>query len=293
MFTVVQFGYIWSFCSGKFGKHGVISGKHLSAKGELSQRFPKFETIWDWHSFNNQHPLKNKQKMENRIFFLLTFLLISSPLLLKAGDPIEVDPFHSIIVSSEINAEIGKSEQERIEPAFKNAEEENLIVEVVDSVLKIRMKTGNYKSADLKVKISYIHSPRRLEAHGRAQIWSSEEIHPANTLSVQLDNGGEIRLSMDCDSLSATVSQGSVIHLKGKSRALRVKVSTNGTFSGYEFNSEIAEITANSTGKAKVSVSKYLKANASSKGFIGYVGEPGKVDEKTSLKGEILKTVLE
>jgi len=231
--------------------------------------------------------------MKYKIIFLLTSLFICSPGLIKAGDPIEVDPFHSIIVSSEINAELIKSDRESIKPAFKNADEESLIVEVVDSVLKIRMKTGNYKSAELNVTINYIHSPRLLEAHGRAQIWSGEEIHPGNTLSVRLDNGGEIRLSLDCDSLSATVSKGSVIHLNGKTRALLVKASTNGTFSGYEFESEVAEVTSNSTGKAKVSVSKYLNAKASTKGFIGYIGDPAKVYEKTGTGGEILKTILE
>jgi hypothetical protein len=231
--------------------------------------------------------------MKNVIKMFLCVSLLSSMGLVKAGDPLELDPFHSIIVSSEVKAELVLSEKESIEPAFKNADEKNLIIEVVDSVLKIRMKTGNYKNAVLKVKIKYSNPPRLLEAHGRAQIWSSEEIHPNDELKVRLDNGGEMRFSLDCDSLSATVSKGSVIHLKGKTRALRVKVSTNGTFSGYEFESEIAEVSSNSTGKAKVSVSKYLKANASSKGFIGYVGDPVSVDEKTGSGGEILKTILE
>jgi len=231
--------------------------------------------------------------MKNVIKMFLCVVLLCSSGLLKAGDPVEVDPFHSIIVSSEIKAELVMSERKSIEPAFKNADEQDMIVEVVDSVLKIRMKTGNYKNAVLKVKINYINPVRLLEAQGRAQIWSSEEIHANDELKVRLDNGGEMRFSLDCDSLSATVSKGSVIHLKGKSRALRVKVSTNGTFSGYEFETENAEVSANSTGKAKVSVSKYLNANASSKGFIGYVGEPGSVDEKTGTGGKILKTVLE
>ena len=107
-----------------------------------------------------------------------------------------------------------------------------------------------------------------------------------------MSNGGEMRFTLNCDSLSASLSQGSIIHLKGKARSLRVRSGTNATFSGYEFETEKAEVVASGTGKAKVSVSKYLKATANTKGFIGYIGEPDKVDDKTGSGGEIVKTTL-
>ena len=45
--------------------------------------------------------------------------------------------------------------------------------------------------------------------------------------------------------------------------------------------------------KAKVSATNLLVANASTGGFIGYVGNPKTVDRKVSLKGEILQTELD
>ncbi len=231
--------------------------------------------------------------MKSIVSFTLTLFVTGFIWQTRAGDPIELEGFHSIIVSSEILAEIAPSEKESVEAAFNNADEKDMIIEVVDSVLKVRMKTGNYKEASLKIRINYLTIPRLMEANGRAQIWSAGEIHQDNDLRVRLKNGGEMRLTLYCDSLSASLSEGSVIHLKGKTRSLQVKATTNATFSGYEFESETADVLANSTGKAKVSVSKYLNARASTKGFIGYIGEPAKVDEKTSLKGEILKTELE
>ena len=155
------------------------------------------------------------------------------------------------------------------------------------------MKTGKYNDAKLNVRVHYTKDLQFLEANGRGQIWSQEDLYFDNDLTVKLFNGGEIRLNLYCDSLSANLSQGAIIQLRGKARALQVKSTTNATFSGYEFETEKAEVVATGTGKAKVSVSKYLKATASSKGFIGYVGEPKKVDDKTSLGGEILKTFLE
>ena len=205
----------------------------------------------------------------------------------------ELDPFHSVVVSSGIVAELILSRNEAIESEFENADEEDLIVEVVDSVLKLRMKTGKYKDSDLKVRIYYNKDLQMLEANGRAQIWSDEDIYFDRNLSVKLYNGREIRFILFCDSLNASLSQGSIIYLKGKARFLQVKVNTKATFSGYEFETQEAIANASSAGVAKISVSHSLKAKASTKGFIGYVGEPTKVDQKTSLKGEILKTFLE
>ncbi len=211
----------------------------------------------------------------------------------RAADQKELEPFHSVIVGSEIVAELILSKTESIEPDFENASEEDIIIEVVDSVLKVRMKTGKYKGSTLKVRIYYKRDLRLLEANGRAQIWSDEDLYLDRDLTVKLYNGGEMRFKLFCDSLNASLSQGSVIYLKGKARAMQVKVTTGATFSGYEFETEEASAAASGGGKAKLSVSHSLKANASTKGFIGYVGEPSDVDRKTSLKGEILKTFLE
>jgi hypothetical protein len=209
------------------------------------------------------------------------------------GQPVKVDPFHSVIVSSEIIAELVLSANEAILPDFDNASEEDLIAEVSDSLLRLRMRTGRYKDSKLDLKIYYSGDLRLLEASGRAQIWSEEELYYDGNLSTRVSNGGEIRLRLFCDSLNAKLTQGSIIHLKGEARALNVTSTTGATFSGYEFETRKADANAGSGGKIKLSVSDYLNANASSKGFIGYVGDPGKVDQKTSLKGEILKTYLE
>jgi len=231
--------------------------------------------------------------MKKRITILLVVLIVAYTIPIWAGDKAELDSFHSIIVTSEIVAELILSNKEAIEIDFKNAKEEDLIIEVVDSVLSIRMRTGRDKESELNVKIYYNKDLRVLEADGRAQIWSEEDIYFDRDLSVKMSNGGEMRFKLFCDSLNATLSQGSIIYLTGKARKLNVKVTTNATFSGYEFETRETVVKASSTGVAKISVSQSLKAKASTKGFIGYVGEPSSVDEKTSLKGEILKTFLE
>ncbi len=231
--------------------------------------------------------------MKRTLVFILAVLTAGLTLRVQASEVIEPGYFHSVIVSSEIVAELVLSDREAIAPEFENASEKDLIFEVVDSVLKIRMKTGSYRDASLKAKIYYTGDLRWLEAEGRAQIWSEEDLYFDGALDIRLFNGGEMRFRLFCDSLNATLSQGSVLYLTGKARSQQVRVSTGATFSGYEFETQSTHVSASGAGKAKISVSGFLDANASTKGFIGYVGEPAKVVEKTSLMGEILKTILD
>lgn len=221
------------------------------------------------------------------------FLVLAGLVQLKSQGPVRLDPFHSIVVSGGIVAELKLSGEDAFEVDFKGADPEDLVVEVLDSVLKFRMKTGNYKDARLNVIIHVQSDFRYLETVGQGQIWSADEINLEHGLRVKMARGGEMRFHLNCDSLNARLSQGSVISLEGQARVLNLKVSTYATFSGYEFNVQDAEVESIGNGRAKVSVSNYLKANASTKGFIGYVGEPRKTDKKTNLGGEIKKTFLD
>ena len=200
-------------------------------------------------------------------------------------------PFHAINVASEIDAELVLSKEESVEIELTGAESGQMITEVEDGILKIRMKTGTYKGASLKVKINF-RELSGIEATGRAAVWSQEDLYTEN-LEIKLFNGGATRLTLYCDDLSVNLSQGSILTLRGEGEEANIKVNTNATFNGYEFNCEDVVVTATSTGKAKVSVSNFLNATASTGGFVGYVGDPRKVERRASLKGEIIETVLE
>ena len=202
-----------------------------------------------------------------------------------------MQPFHSISLASEIDAELILSEEESIAIDLKGAKLDQIITEVKEGVLKIKMKTGSYKDATLKVQVHY-KEIKNIEVTGRAAIWSYEELY-LDQLGMKLYNGGAARLKLYCDSLTANLSQGAILTLKGEGKVAHLKVNTSATFSGYEYVCQDVYVTASSTGKAKVSASNYLEARASTGGFVGYVGEPRRVDSNTSLKGEIIETFLE
>lgn len=231
--------------------------------------------------------------MKNIILFILAaMLLVSVPsVYAQITERRDLPEFHSLNISSEIDAELILSEKEGINLEIENANPLSLVTEVEKGVLTVKMKTGSYKDAVLKVKIHF-KDLKEIESTGRASVWSEEDIY-LDELSIRLYNGGATRLRLFCDDLDINISQGSILTLKGEGRFQKVKVNTNATYSGYEFKSEKAIVNSSSYGKAKVSVSKYLEAKATAGGFIGFVGNPARVERKTSLGGEVIETTLD
>jgi len=201
----------------------------------------------------------------------------------------ELSQFHKIEISSNIDVELVLDKNCGIEWSLKNIEPEKIISEVKDQTLWIRTKPGVYRDAEIKAKV-YFTKLDAIHSKSRASVWSQEDLY-VETIDFTINNGGECRLKVFADTLSASVTEGSIIYLRGETKYLDVKAGTGGTFSGYELEADEAVVLANSGGKAKIAVKQYLKATAISKGFIGFIGEPTKVEQETSLGGEILKTV--
>ena len=221
------------------------------------------------------------------------FLLFILSLSVNGQDKItrDLDPFNKIKVSSEIDAELVLAKDPSLEIDFNGVDTDLLQAVVEDQTLSLRMKTGKYEKGSLKVKILFTDLIK-IESSGRASIWSYEELYVPE-MEMNLDNGGSIRLKLVTDHLQSELIQGSIIMLKGKAKTLDLKVSTGATFSAFDFQVEEADVLANSAGKAKVAVSRSLKAKAVSGGFISYLGEPEKLDAKTSLKGEIVQGFMD
>ena len=230
--------------------------------------------------------------MKNRILILASALLLVSVPSVNAQimEKRDLPEFHSLNISSQIDAELILSEKEGIDLEIENANPLNLVSEVEKGVLTVKMKTGSYKDADLKVKIHF-KDLKEIESTGRASVWSEEDIY-LDELSIRLYNGGATRLRLFCDDVDINISQGSILTLKGEGKFQKVKVNTDATYSGYEFKSEKAIVNSNSYGKAKVCASRYLEAKATTGGFIGFVGNPARVERKTSLGGEVVETTL-
>jgi hypothetical protein len=221
-----------------------------------------------------------------RYIALLIFLLAMPAGLFSQKTALE--KFNVLDVSNGIDVQLIIAKENAIEIKVKNLDPNKVTYEVSDKILKIRAKKGTNKEVEVVVKLYYT-SLNSIITSARASVWSEEEIY-AETIHLNIGNGGETRLRIISDSLVADVAEGAILFLKGETGYLNAKAGTGATFSGYDFQSEEAIVLANSGGKAKIAVSKSLDATANSKGFIGYIGDPEKLNQSTSLGGEIVKT---
>jgi hypothetical protein len=227
-----------------------------------------------------------KSTLSTIIFFFL--IAISSYI---SGQVTDLNGFDKIEASSGIDVELILSKSCGIEWDLKNIEPDKVIAEIKDKSLKLKTKMGIYKDAVIKAKV-YYNELYAITATGHAVIWSEEELY-LDKVDFLLGGGGEARLIVHADTINATLAEGSVITLEGETSVLDVTVGTGATFSGYNLLSKQAKVLSNSGAKAKIAVSENLYAKATSKGFIGFIGEPEFLVKEATLGGEISQTVRE
>ena len=226
--------------------------------------------------------------MKNITFFLWAFLFLFALPVMLFGQKTTLDDFNKLDVSNEIYVELIIAKENAIEIEVENLEPDKVTYEISDMTLKIRANKGLNRDAEVAVKLYYT-SLTSITTSGRANVWSEEGLY-VESINLNIGNGGETRLRIHSDSLTALVAEGAILFLKGETGYLNVKAGTGATFSGYDFQSEKAIVLANSGGKAKIAVSNYLDATANSKGFVGYIGDPETLHQSTGIGGEIVKT---
>jgi len=199
--------------------------------------------------------------------------------------------FNKINVSNGIDVELILDKSCGIEWNLANIDPDKVTAKIEDKTLKLRTKLGINKDAVIKAKV-YYNELIGLTSTGRAVIWSEEELFLDN-ITFLLGGGGEARLIVHADTLNAALAEGSVITLEGEATVVDVKVGTGASFSGYNLDSKVAKVFASSGGKAKIAVSENLYARATTKGFIGFIGEPEFLVKDANLGGEISQTVKE
>ena len=199
----------------------------------------------------------------------------------------KLESFDKLVAFGDIRIRLYKGEDEKIIIEAPSKEYADAL-EVKNEKGKLNISTikGVFKdSKNVKISI-YYKTLREINAYGSAGI-SIENIFNGDKLIVEASSGGQILAEVKINALEAKVGQGSVITLEGTTETQKVKASSGGTFSAFSLLSKNAYLEALTGGKIKVSANGLLDANASIGGYIGYVGKPAKIKEKTSFKGTI------
>lgn len=193
------------------------------------------------------------------------------------ANELKLDTFNSLKIAGPVNISLVKSEEYKAEFSMTKGRKEDLVIEVINSVLSVRIKAPenskwNRPVSSANVTIYYIdlHS---ITCSSGSKITANETI-VANNFKINCSKNAICRLNITCKQLDISAQHGSTIYLNGETVDLSVNISSNAAFSSPQFVANNAAIDASSNASVSLTIVKKLDAKASSNAVIRYKGSP-------------------
>ncbi len=192
--------------------------------------------------------------------------------------------FYKVKATKGINVTLIEGDKEQAEITIVNGLPVDVITELKNKTLTIKMKTKIYKDVAVQVYVTYV-TLREIKAGSGATI-DAENTITADNLLIDGGTDSEVVLDIDVNALEASISAGRM-ELSGSAESQVVKANTGGKYLSYDLTSAEAIAKANTGGRVEVTVTKSIKATASNGGTVNFKGNPDKIDKKTSLGGKV------
>lgn len=194
--------------------------------------------------------------------------------------------FDEIKISESINAEIVKSDVEKVVITAPANMLDDILVENDKGELHIHFKPGlnlsgrnvaakifardfskveANSSARITIKDKFTQDRTEVEVSSSAQITGDLE---ANGLSIEASSTGTFTGKVWAVNLEADASSSGKIDISGKTKLADLHASSSGTIAAKDLTAQNAEIKASSGGNVRAGVSDVLNAEASSGGSI-------------------------
>ncbi|MEO9967084.1 MAG: head GIN domain-containing protein [Reichenbachiella sp.] len=225
------------------------------------------------------------KKIITCIGILLASFVVASA---QTSETRNLSDFDEIKVSESINVRMKKGASNVAKIETRGVDTENVETKVEGSTLYIRMKRGNYFSKNVDIDLTYSDDLSAVSVSSSASIIGSDEI-AAERFEIKASSSGRVDLIINVRKLDVRISSSADVILEGKAKYQDIDISSSGDLSAFDMDSEEADISVSSSGKAEVTVHGLLDGRASSSGKIYYRGSPDKVYVDTSSSGKVRK----
>ncbi len=215
----------------------------------------------------------------------ILFFAFSTQLIAQNRITVTLEEFTAISVIGRADVELVPSKSHTMSITDKNGQPNQVEYEIKNSELKIKTKPDLKQENEIYIKVPYL-ALTSIEAVNGAVVNSREDLKSEN-LKLKAISGGKIELSVKTKTIDARVAQGSDIILYGKTDSQDVVANTGGNYLAYDLDCDDANVKSTSAAQIKVSAKNKIEISASSKGFVGYIGDPNTTITKSSLGGEI------
>ena len=225
---------------------------------------------------------------------LLTIVLLLVSYFAQAEELSEtrlLEPFNEIVATNGVNITLRKGSSNKADIKVSNALLSDLITEVNDNKLKIKLRPQINKDLTVMVTITY-QQLKTISATKGASIQTRTVILTDN-LSLTSNTGGSIKAEVECKNISVSANGGGKVTLYGWTERLDSKASTKANINTQKLNAE--RVLAKSTGGSEIWVNpkEYLEAICNTGGTIYYTSHPQKINQRVSSGGELTSKVKE
>lgn len=222
-----------------------------------------------------------------RTVYLFIALMIFSGVQLVAQNKVvrEIDPFDKVKVSDNVNVTFVKAEKEKITIVANGIGYDKIVTESSGRELKIKIKTGIFKNADVQIEVQYV-TLRLIDAANQANVKFGEKL-TGDEITLKSTGGAVIIVEAEISALKASLSNGGRIEITGSAQLQEVDANLTAKYNAYEFETENGYVKSNTNAEVVVWVKNRLEATAGSKAELKYRGKPAEVKSSTSLGGKI------
>jgi hypothetical protein len=223
--------------------------------------------------------------MFKSLFLVISTLVISNSLLAQITDR-KLTSFRKIVVVDKMTVQLVKSDHESAQIKTQGIDPAAVKTDISGGTLTISIYGEPFTKKKVMVTLNFIDI-KGITVNNGAEV-STASLFKSDTLHVDLKSGGMLYLDADIECLISKITEGGLLSAEGYATVQEASVSTTGTLSAFELESEKIRIKASTGGKAKINVENELDAEASSKAFISYKGNPPKINRITNTGGSIV-----
>lgn len=192
----------------------------------------------------------------------------------------KIGSFDKVKASKGINVTLIEGDKESIEIHIKNANPDDVLTELKNKKLTVKMRTKIGKGVAVQVYVTY-KTIREIESTMGSTIDANNTIY-ADKLVISAGSDASLHLEVDVNALEASVSAAR-IEMSGKAGFQEVSANTGGKYYAFPLESKEAYAKASIGGQIEVTATEKITANGNSGGSVTYRGNPDKV----SMKGKV------
>ncbi len=209
------------------------------------------------------------------MFIALLMLTATTGLRAQKTETRNLDEFTGVSAGEAITVFLTQGNKETARVEVKGIALDEVLTDVRGETLKIHLDKGSHRNVEVTVWVTYMHL-EEIAVSSAARI-KAESVIKSEKLEVQASSAGKASLEIEVEELSVEVSSAADVKITGKTVFQDVQVSSSGSYYAFDLDCEVSIVSASSAGKAKVTASKKIEADASSAGNIRYQGDPEKV----------------